>query len=251
MRFLRLPTRFMSLRYTLAVALVLGLVGPSWIALEHEKQEVQQRLMEELKADLDRYADLLVQALREPVWHLSPEFGTPIVDTVMRDPRVARVRVTLAPQDWVFIERVHAESNKPPIFSASRSITAQGKNVARIVLDMSASNIYRRVSEAEHRFYWRTGFSLLGALTLIFLTFYLRLMRPVERLVKQSAELASNRLGAPFVWGRMDEIGRVGRCLEDTRQSLARMFAEVEKINADLLQENEERRKAEAALAKY
>lgn len=251
MKFLRLPTRFMSLRYTLALALVLGLVGPSWVALEHEKQEVQLRLMEELKADLERYADLLVQALREPVWHLSPEFGAPIVDTVMRDPRVARVRVTLAPQDGVFIERIHAESNAPPIFSAMRSIAAQGRDVARIELDMSAASIYRQVSEAEHRFYWRTGSSLLGALALIFLAFYLRFMRPVERLASQSAELASNHWGAPFVWDRVDEIGRVGRCLEDTRQSLARMFSEVQKINADLVQENQDRRKAEEALAKY
>jgi len=247
----RFLSRFSSLRYTLAAALVLGLVGPSWLALENEKNEVHQRLSTELAADRERYGDLLLQALREPVWHLSPEFAAPVVDTLMRDGRVTKISVTLLPDHRVFVERAAPGVVKPPIVATVRAIQTQGKDVAHIKLEMSAANILERVADAEYRFYWRTGSSLVAALTLIFLAFYFRVMRPVERLVSQASALAGNRLNEPFDWRRLDEIGRVGRSLEDTRLALGRMFGELERVNSDLVQENEERRKAESLLAEH
>jgi hypothetical protein len=86
-----------ALRYVLFGALLLGLLAPGWLALEYESAEVKVRLSESLQRDANRHADMLSVALREPLWQLAPAFGKPLVDTIMEDPRVARIVVSQAP----------------------------------------------------------------------------------------------------------------------------------------------------------
>jgi signal transduction histidine kinase len=78
-----------------------------------------------------------------------------------------------------------------------------------------------------------------------------RLTRPIDKLVMQSESLADGRLHESVEWQRDDELGHVGRSLENTRRALAKLVDELHTVNTDLRSENEQRKKAEAEIARH
>ena len=98
---------------------------------------------------------------------------------------------------------------------------------------------------------WRTAAISLAAILFIFVALHWRLTRPIDRLVRQSEALADGRLHDAAVWHRNDEVGRVGRSLENTRLALSKLVGELQNVNADLRSENAQRKQAEAEIARH
>ncbi len=90
--------------------------------------------------------------------------------------------------------------------------------------------------------------ALLGllAVLLVWLT-NSRILKPLARLVEESRLLALRRLDQPFFWTRRDELGQLGRTLEDSRTALAALFSAIEEKTQRL--GDSERRYAMAAAA--
>jgi C4-dicarboxylate-specific signal transduction histidine kinase len=242
--------RNLSLRYVLLGALLLGLLVPAWLALEYEAADVRARLSEALKGDANRYADMLGVALREPMWQLAPAFGKPLVDTIMDDTRVTRIVVKQLPGGEVFLENTRAAGGAS-VISVSRPIAVAGRTLGELTVDISTQSVAQGIAQAQARFFWRTSATALGTLLLIFFILHKRLTQPIARLVRQSEALAAGQLDRPIVWNRNDELGRVGISLDNTRRALAALIGELQTVNENLKVENEERRRAEDALAQH
>ncbi len=241
--------RNLPLRYVLLGALLLGLLVPGWLALAYETAEVKARLSDELQRDANRHADMLAVALREPLWQLAPAFGKPLVDTIMEDPRVTRIVITQAPSGEVFLE--NSRPVAPGGIHVARKISQTGRTLGEVQLDVSDASVARGIAAAQERFVWRTAAMALAALLLIFFVLHRRLSQPIVQLVAQSEALAAGHLEQAFVWQRHDELGRVGHSLDNTRQALAALLGELQTTNRKLQVENEERRRAEDALAQH
>ncbi|MBC7917192.1 MAG: HAMP domain-containing protein [Rhodoferax sp.] len=247
-----LSLRNLSLRYVLLLALLVGLMVPSWLAFVYERQEVQERLSKELASDRDRYADLLAVSLREPLWQLAPLFAEPLIDKIMEDPKVSAIVVRRLPEGQIFMEKErkgysrHVETN-----ATEREIRMQGNTLGTVSVYVNDDGVLDATSAAQQRFLWRTAFISLAAILLIFTTLHWRLTRPIDTLVKQSEALADGHLSEAVLWQRNDEVGRVGRSLEDTRRALAKLVGELRDVNTSLRSENEQRKKAEAEIAQH
>jgi len=76
-----------------------------------------------------------------------------------------------------------------------------------------------------------------------------RILRPLARLVEESQQLARRDLDRPFVWTRRDELGLLGRSLEDSRSELRASFATIEE-KTRRLSESEQRYALAAAATK-
>ncbi len=66
----------------------------------------------------------------------------------------------------------------------------------------------------------------------MFILFFLlrrKIINPIELLITQFEDLARQQLDKKFIWKQQDEIGLLGRSLEKTRQSLHRVFEDLEK----------------------
>jgi signal transduction histidine kinase len=244
-----LSPRKLSLRYVLMLALLLGLLIPSWLAFVYEKADVQQRLTAELASDRDRYADLLAVSLREPLWQLAPLFAEPLIDKIMEDPKVSRIVVRRMPEGQVFLERGSASTSDTA--DATREIKMQGSVLGTVAVNVNQSGVTAATYAAQQRFFLRTGLIAAAAIVFIFIALHWRLTRPIDTLVKQSESLADGRLHDAVVWQRDDELGRVGRSLENTRRALAKLVGELKTVNADLRSENEQRKKAETEIARH
>lgn len=75
-----------------------------------------------------------------------------------------------------------------------------------------------------------------------------RLAGPLRRLDAGAERLADRQLDMPFTWQRLDEIGMLGRRLEDARVSLSKLFEELEQKNQELRQDIDKRRRIEQEL---
>ena len=76
-----------------------------------------------------------------------------------------------------------------------------------------------------------------------------RILRPLARLVDEAQLLARRDLDRPFVWTRRDELGLLGRSLEDSRSELRSSFATIEEKTRRLT-ESEQRYALAAAATK-
>lgn len=74
-----------------------------------------------------------------------------------------------------------------------------------------------------------------------------RIVGPLGRLVEDARRLARRDLDLPFLWTRRDELGLLGRTLEDSRAALRDLFAAIEEKTRRLSES--ERRYAMAAEA--
>ena len=242
-----------SLRFTMVLALVLGLVGPSWFSLRHEKAEVQAALYADLLVERDRYGDILERTIGDDQ---SKAYIDGVLALLMLDTKIRSVTVT-HPDGRLIATMSREIAPDIPVLSATRNVPGTPKqgqpqgDVAIFSLELSTEIIYQRLDEAEKRFYTRTAWTLAATLGLLSLVFYIGLVRPVDRLVRQSRDIAKNRLSQEIVWNRNDEIGRVGQSLEDTRQALAALIGSMEQVNRELTAENQKRRAAEASVAAY
>ncbi len=245
----RFSPRNLSLRYVLLLAVLLGLLIPSWIAFVYEKADVQARLSKELISDRDRYADLLAVSLREPLWQLAPLFAEPLIDKIMEDPKVSRIVVKRLPESQVFLERGLAKHTDVP--TASRDIRMQGNILGTVSVQVNEDGVAAATAAAQQRFLWRTAYIGAAAVLFIFIALHLRLTRPVDKLVMQSEALAEGRLNEALEWHRDDELGRVGHSLENTRRALGKLVGELQTVNEDLRSENAQRKKAETEIARH
>ena len=156
-----LSIRNLSLRYVLLLALLVGLMVPSWLAFVYEKQEVQQRLSKELASDRDRYADLLAVSLREPLWQLAPLFAEPLIDKIMEDPKVSAIVVRRLPEGQIFMRR--GEPRQDLVEPAEREIKMQGNTLGTVTVHVNEDGVIAATSAAQQRFFWRTAFISLAA----------------------------------------------------------------------------------------
>ncbi|MFD1624814.1 GGDEF and EAL domain-containing protein [Azospirillum griseum] len=74
-----------------------------------------------------------------------------------------------------------------------------------------------------------------------------RVLVPLARLMEESRRLARRQLDQPFVWTRRDELGQLGRTLEDSRSALAALFSAIDEKTQRLT--DSEQRYAMAAAA--
>jgi two-component system NtrC family sensor kinase len=241
--------RNLSLRYVLVLALLVGLLLPSWLAYQIEIGVAQKHLSAELAQDRDRYVDMLAVSLSEPLWQFEPLFAAPMIGKIMEDPQVTSVRVVRIPGQDVFIERRKPDSVVDS--SANRSIERNGTPLGVVYVAVNSTAVQAATQDARRRFLLRTAGICAAAIALIFLALHWRLTRPIDQLVRQSEALASGQLQTVLEWRRDDELGRVGHSLEKTRQSLNTLVEELRNANTELRAENLQRKAAEADLVRY
>jgi signal transduction histidine kinase len=236
------PTRPLSLRVTVILAVLLGLFVPAWFSYQNETALVEERMNRELLSDVNRYADLLAAGARDPIWQVQPKLIEPMVDAVMSDPRMLRVIIRNRPSGKIFFERSAQPGAQPGnIIHAEREVRVGTEVVGGLALDISKSSLASSGESARADFLLHTSVSTVVTLLLIFFTLQWRMTAPIDKLVWQSENIAAGRLDQALVWERTDELGRLGQSLEKTRDALQSLIGE-------LKVEIEVRRRAEATL---
>jgi PAS domain S-box-containing protein len=236
------PTKLIadtSLRPAIAVALVIGLSLPIAFAASRDLKERRQTLLSHLVEDHNRLAEVLAISMQTPIWEVRPDAAQPLAEAILRDERVASVKVTAAMfPDFLRLdapERRHGE-----LLTRALPVMRAGERIGNVEIEMSTARLEAGISEQ-----WRqvlvTGLMQLAlGMLIIFPLLRYKVLAPVDQLVAQSRELADGKLDNPLEWRRADELGVLGKTFEATRLSLRNLVRNLEKRNKELIEHQAE-----------
>ncbi|WP_373975815.1 ATP-binding protein [Chitinibacter sp. SCUT-21] len=237
----------LSLRPTVILAILLGLLLPAtmigYFSLRNELAAAEKNI----RQDHERLVEILVLGMQEPLWNLAPESGKPLLDSVMSDPRVVRIVVNDSSLG-VFLTANKPERRLRQLSSLSHLVSKQGNVIGNVTLELDDGLAKKAIERKQQQYIFAVFLQLLFSLGLILFLLNSRILRPLEKLTQQAAQLANDQLDRPFIWHREDEIGQLGSALEQTRLALREMIGKLEQKNLQLEADLMSRQQIESAL---
>lgn len=237
----------LSLRTAVVLAILLGLLLPASVSSYLNARNALLNMNSELQLAHQRYADILVLGMQDPLWNLAPEAGKPLIDSLLSDERIVRITVIDATLG-TFLSANHPERRLGQLRSLTLPILKQGVPIGTLALEMDDGLATQAIKKDQLQYLLAILLQAAISLALILLLLNSRILRPLRQLTEQSRKLANNDLQTPFSWQRNDEIGELGQSLETTRKALRQLLGELEqktiRLETDLLS----RRQAESAL---
>lgn len=231
-----------KLRPAITVGLLIGFIIPAIIINWYNYNRQKIHITQELQNYHIQITNVVALGMQHPLWTMAPKDGVPLLKSVMADNRI--LKVTIQTDDTVFLEK----NSGQPILSSSWSLRRpivfeqQPIGYANVILDTRVMDQILR--ELRFSFIFSTLIQLFLGVSIIFYLLNLKIFKPIDRLLNQSKKLANKDLKTPFIWRGGDELGRLGRSFENTRQSLFRLFNNTEQMNAQLKKLNDELKEA-------
>ena len=229
----------LSLRAAIYLTVIIGVSFPAWFSIYGEIDRLKQDHVLAIDADLGRSATLIAMAMREPMWQFAAEQADSIIEaSFATDPRILAIIV----RDYegrTFAERERPAPDAEPSINHTRPVTKDGKSLGIVVVEMTTSGYQKKLTELQGAYLSRGLITLVGSLAFIAIVLQFRLVAPINRLVGVSEELAKGTLNQPVQGGGQDELGRLARSLESTRQALAGLIATLESKNTELQEAND------------
>ncbi|MFD2272851.1 EAL domain-containing protein [Undibacterium arcticum] len=179
-----------------------------------------------LQQSLVSYADILTLGIREPLWTLNAEAARALVDSVMRDREVFRVRIGHQNQEPF----VDVRSSKPQIgkiHSAERDISFRGEHIGRVLIEMDDGKSQQELHKKQLSYILVLAVQSSISLLLIILVLNVRLMAPLRKLMRFSDRLTLGDFDTPLSLPRSDEFGHLGGQFEHMRGSIKQLFDDV------------------------
>ncbi len=238
----------LSLRQIMSIGVALGILLPALLFSQLFLGERFQREVDvQVRLPMDQSADMLAQTMSVALWNVDRVVANQTVQALMRNPDVVRVAVT----DEVgntFVDVNVPQRRKGEILQDKRAVLLGERVIGQVLIEVSTE---RARSDLIADF-----LKLVGALTaqvlvsfvLILLLFEYRVVRPLRFLQLVTGRLARGELQQQVRLRRADEIGSLALGLDDMRIELGALIAERDLHNASLLQELNERQRAEQAL---
>ncbi len=223
----------LSLRKSIAAALVVGLAVPvgisTWVTLTQRRAA----LLDQLRQDHARIVDVLALGMQSPLWEIRPGAGQPLIDALMLDDRVASIVVSspLVPQ---FLAAEDPNHRRGEAIKKQGPVMHADEEIGLVVVEMDTGSLEAQIAEQWVDTLLVGLLQFATGMVVIFVLLRFKVLGPLERLVGQSEALASGALDLPLDWRQGDEVGVLGRSLEKMRQSLCNLVSDLEQRNRDL-----------------
>lgn len=239
----------LTIRRALVMVVVLGLILPAMLIngyswFKRYDEDLQKQTHELLALN----ADILANGMQEPLWNINQESGSALLDAMMaRNEDIIRIKV----RDnalGIFVSGEHPERRVGYTASIERPVIYRGSTIGSIELEVGSSRLRKIMIDAMISQMAALTAQVIVSIALILILLEKRLVSPLQRLSKGAERLASRGLDIPFTWTNLDEIGLLGRRLEDTRLSLRKLFEELDRKNHELELDIDKRKQIEQEL---
>jgi PAS domain S-box-containing protein len=239
----------LTIRRALVMVVVLGLILPAMLIngyswFKRYDEDVKKQTHELLTLN----ADILANGMQEPLWNINQESGGALLDAMMaRNEDIIRIKV----RDnalGVFVSGEHPERRIGFTAAIERPVIYRGSTIGSIELEVGSTRLRKIMIDAMVSQMAALSAQVIVSIALILVLLEKRLVSPLQRLSKGAERLASRELDIPFTWTNLDEIGLLGRRLEDTRLSLRKLFEELDRKNHELELDIDKRKQIEQEL---
>lgn len=238
-----------TLRAAIILAVLFGLLLPATINGYFGMQAELRNLNQQFAHEHRRLTELLALGMQDPLWNLSPDAGQPLIDSMMNDPRI--VRITVVDNSGggdTFLTANHPERRSHSLSSDTEPVIREGQQIGKVTLEMDNGPGIQALERKQRQYIISVAVQAIISIGLIYVLLNARLLTPLQRLLRQSGQLARHELDEAFTWARDDELGELGLSLETTRQSLRQLIGDLEQKNLQLEADIISRGQAEEAL---
>jgi diguanylate cyclase (GGDEF)-like protein/PAS domain S-box-containing protein len=218
----------------LLLVVIGGMVMPatigSYVLFAVQERRAEARLLE---IAVQRNADILAFGMQESLWNMNVEGARALAESVMRDPAVQRVRVLDAAQAVVIDLGADARGKAASVHPgarlthAERAIVYRGEALGKIAIDMDDARIGADMRARQFNYLVVLALQLGVSLLLILLFLRVRLQTPLRQLEAFSAALSRGQFDTPMPVDRADELGRLGRQMDQMRGAIRKLFVDI------------------------
>ena len=234
-------------RMILPIGLFIGLLAPLLLSTRYTLELQRESLENSLKFEYTRMVDVLEVGMREPVWNLLPELGKPVIESILKDPRVISIQVNAADKPNFLSARSTNSPTRP--LTLRRKIQFNTETIGEVILVVETNGATARIEDAKNQALVVGIFQFAVSFVLVFGLFYL-----IDRLRKRQALESINETLKVEVDKRTKELNdqiqenaAVAAALKDSEQRFRRVF-EDSNIGMCLTEENGAIRFANAAM---
>ena len=231
----------LSLKGAIVLGMALGILLPALVvgpvlALDTYQRELDARITSLLR----QYGNMLAQSMSTPIWHVDQPAAESLVNSLMSNPDVIRVRVedaSLGP--FIFVEKPVPPGGK--LIQEVRPVLRDGATIGHVTIEMTTTHLQNQFMGKLVTAAVALLMQVLISFGFLFLLFEHRLMRPLRQLLNDAKRLSSGELTAPVAVMRRDEIGVLAEGLDTMRENLNEQISHVRDLNATLEQRVSER----------
>jgi len=225
----------LSIRSTVLLAIFGGIVLPALAVLlfdNHFSRAAYEPIVERNRAAARLLAASLVS---EPAWTLSAPGLQAAADRIVAEPSVCSVEV-LDVQPAAVPLRIAAQrcDASVPVVPAQMLVLHEGQTVARLALRFDDTEIDQLQAVRSRQMAWVVGAQAVVGMLVLAGVLSLRLLHPIHRLRQQAGTLAAREPTPLLDWPRGDELGQLGRYLNEVRGRIQELIGELESKNVEL-----------------
>ncbi len=227
--------RPLSLRNTVVLGIVLGIILPTVIIGPFLARQSFQRDFDKLRGSLHQYASMLEQTMSTPLWHVDLAAAQIFVDSVMLNPQVVSILVEDSSLGrFAQIERPERRGGNT--IREVRSIKWDGQTIGRVTIEMSSKLVEKEFSQTMLWVVAALLFQLLVCFILLLTLFQRRMMLPLQQLQRDIDRMSEGKLETAVQVMRQDELGNLAQGVDSMREKLRELMALHASHNATLEQ---------------
>ncbi len=232
---MRLRWPSLSIRSTVLVAIIVGMVLPALVVLGAD--EMISRQANEPLVQRNRAAVLVLATavVTEPAWTLSEQGLNAAARRILEEPSVCAVEVRdLQPTQAPLSIKAQRCAADLPVVVRDAPVLHEGQLVANLRLSFDATEIDQMLAQRQGIMWWLVAAQVVVGVAVLLGVLSLRLLRPIHRLKLQASTLAARESIPPHHWRQRDELGQLGQHLNTVRTRIQELFDELESKNEQL-----------------
>ena len=232
---MRLRWPSLSIRSTVLVAIVVGMVLPALVVLGADN--VISRSAHEPLVQRNRAAVLVLATavVTEPAWTLSEDGLKAAAQRILQEPSVCAVEVRdLQPTQEPLTIAAQRCAASLPVVVRDAPVLHEGQLVANLRLSFDATEIDQLLAQRQGIMWWLVAAQVVVGVVVLLGVLSLRLLRPIHRLKLQASTLAARESVPALPWRQRDELGQLGQHLNTVRARIQELFEELEAKNKQL-----------------
>ncbi len=202
--------------------LLLGLFIPIlftfYFLIDEQKQKYQQRSIKVI-------IDSATLSIKESLLIDSKEWLDIAVRTALQSEYLYSIKIHKENKTIAFNTKKEYITHKKEV---DFKIKQNGKTLANVRLVFNINNINKDTKREQHHLIQILMMQAIISTFIIYFIIKFKILSPIHTLMRQANLISNKKLNKEFKWEQKDEIGKLGRSLDTTREALKHLFIKVE-----------------------
>ncbi len=227
----KISLKIHSIAFHFIWVLMIGLLVPMAVGMIAAMGQEKARLQKELDQFHRESLANLRKNIEDTLVSFSPEEVKNTAGILLKDERIVAIEVYSDIFD-LHLLRVSKQTTLHPFNTISLTQTVSRDNEVLGHVRIEVNRDWIRPMIQEHFFHNIILFATMfaGGLVLILPAIYHKILKPLNRLMRQAETLSKGRLDAACQWEGKDEFSQLGRTLDDMRRRLRQNFMLMEEL---------------------